>query len=121
MKSAMGFWGLFVSPCRNLTAMPAMDADHPLPRAHRKFMQTALDVARSFARVGHSPALLHRSHLRLGTHFSGMGGGELACTLVGRALNMDVPILSQCDVTPESLQVLWLNFEILKTSQCTYL
>ena len=64
-----------------------MDSQHPLVAAAKAFLKVSVDVARDAAQqMEGCAALLHRPHLRLSTAFSGMGGGEFAVSLVGRAL-----------------------------------
>ena len=84
-----------------------MDADHPLVRATRAYLEVV--KAEAFDAASESegnPCLLHSQHLRLGTHFTGFGGGEWAAFLTGRMSGINMRLISQCDITPEAMSVL---------------
>ena len=88
-----------------------MDQQHPLVRAAARYLDTAKEVALTAARnaSGHA-ALTHRRHLRVATHFTGMGGGEHACSLVGASCGLKMHLVGQCDLVPEAMHApgLWL-------------
>ena len=84
----------------------AMTDDHPLARATVKFFECVkaegLAAAESASGV---VALLAKRNLRVSSHFSGMGGAEMAFYKTGKMFDMDIHLVSQCDVTHEALRV----------------
>lgn len=51
-------------------------------------------------------ALLHSPNLRLSTHFSKCGGGELAAYIAGHLFGLPVALLSQCEISDMCLDAL---------------
>lgn len=88
-----------------------MNSEHPLVQAAWRFLHVARQEAVEYAtQLGEPIALLHRDHLRVSTHFSGMGGGELSAFLVAKAVGLPVRLVSQCDITPESMAATGFSF-----------
>ena len=83
----------------------AMDPQHCLPRALETFLKTATTSA--LATPGQDVVLLRKHYLRVSSHFSGMGGAEFAFFIAGKLFDIDMRLVSSCDVTPECLRVAW--------------
>ena len=79
----------------------AMEANHVLAKALEKF----LAAAKGATLASQDDVLLKRHYMRVSSHFSGMGGAEFAFFIAGKLFNIDMRLVSSCDVTPECLRV----------------
>lgn len=86
-----------------------MEPDHPLVAAAHAYLEVIKTEATNAATQakGH-PVLLCREFLRVSTHFSGMGGGELASYLIGSCTGLGMHLIGQCDVAAEARHAAWL-------------
>lgn len=89
------------------TDMP-MDGSHPLVAGIRRCLQVTKEVSFETAaglRTDSSYPVLLRDHLRVGTWFTGMAGGEMACFLASSQTGLLFRLVNQCDVTAEAMAV----------------
>ena len=85
-----------------------MDENHPLVAGIRRCLQVTREVSFETAaglQTDSSYPALFREHLRVGTWFTGMGGGEMACFLASSQTGLCFRLVNQCDVTAEAMAV----------------
>ena len=95
---------LYMGSVYNSAFSTAMNASHALVKAVQECINVVTREAFAASDATNEKTVLsHRDHLRMTTHFSGMGGAELVGHLAKTTTGLNLKILSQCDVKAEAL------------------